>query len=57
MIHDASVLDSVGPGWEYYLDRLVAAETGGDVSSINFEPGYYADLSGHYAALMTDATT
>ena len=24
---------SVGPGWEYYLDRLVAVETGGDLRS------------------------
>ena len=26
--HDDSL--SVGPGWEFYLDRLVAVETGGD---------------------------
>lgn len=51
-IHDPTVLDSVGPGWEYYLDRLVAATTGGDVSSIEFEPGYYPALSGHYATLV-----
>ena len=27
----------VGPGWEYYLDRLVAAETGGDVAAITWD--------------------
>ena len=25
----------VGPGWEYYLDRLVAAETGADIAAID----------------------
>lgn len=25
-----SVLESTGPGWDYYLDRLVAAQNGGD---------------------------
>ena len=29
--------ESVGPGWEYYLDRLVAAETDGDVGAIDFD--------------------
>lgn len=53
VIHDVSVLGTVGPGWEYYLDRLMAAETGGDASTIAFEPDYYPGLSGHYAALMT----
>ena len=28
--HDDSL--SVGPGWEFYLDRLVAVETGGDLA-------------------------
>jgi uncharacterized protein YndB with AHSA1/START domain len=39
---------SVGPGWEYYLDRLVAVETGGDVSAIDFERDYYPAMSDHY---------
>ncbi len=46
-------LESIGPGWEYYLDRLVAAETGGDVTAIDFDLDYYPALSDHYAALPT----
>lgn len=33
---------SVGPGWEYYLDRLVAALDGSDVGAVSwsdYEPG------------------
>ena len=29
----AAAASDIGPGWEYYLDRLVAAETGGDVAA------------------------
>jgi hypothetical protein len=38
----------VGPGWEYYLDRLVAAETGGDVAAIDFDRDYYPAMQEHY---------
>ena len=31
-VPDAEMATGVGPGWEYYLDRLVAAETGADVA-------------------------
>lgn len=51
VIDDVSTLESVGPGWEFYLDRLVAAETQGDTSAIDFERDYYPALSAHYAAL------
>jgi uncharacterized protein YndB with AHSA1/START domain len=47
---DPAMAESVGPGWEYYLDRLVAAETGGDPAAIAFDD-YYPALSGHYRAL------
>ena len=40
--------ESVGPGWEYYLDRLVAAETEGDVGSIDFDSDYYPAMVEHY---------
>ena len=36
---------SVGPGWEFYLDRLVAAETGGDLAAIDFERDYYPAMA------------
>jgi uncharacterized protein YndB with AHSA1/START domain len=40
--------ESVGPGWEYYLDRLVAAESGGDIAAIDFEREYYPAMLEHY---------
>jgi uncharacterized protein YndB with AHSA1/START domain len=51
---DPKEAESVGPGWEYYLDRLVAAETGGDVSAVDFESDYYPAMSSHYRALFVD---
>ncbi|MGS0686750.1 hypothetical protein ACVBEQ_16665 [Nakamurella sp. GG22] len=38
----------LGPGWEYYLDRLVAAETGGDVAGIDFDRDYYPAMVEYY---------
>lgn len=49
------VVADVGPGWEYYLDRLVAAETGGDPAGIDFERDYYPAMAAHYLA-ERDAT-
>lgn len=46
-VPDPVMAESVGPGWEYYLDRLVAAETGGDAATIDFDD-YYPSQSGHY---------
>ena len=46
--HDDSL--SVGPGWEFYLDRLVAVETGADLSSIDFDRDYYPAMSDYYRA-------
>lgn len=51
VIDDPDVLESVGPGWEYYLDRLVAAETGADPATIDFDRDYYPALSSHYTSL------
>ncbi|MDR7384626.1 SRPBCC family protein [Promicromonospora iranensis] len=47
---DPAMAENVGPGWEYYLDRLVAAETGGDPAAIDFG-GYYPALAGYYRTL------
>jgi len=44
-----SLAESVGPGWDYYLDRLVAAETGGDLTAIDFDD-YYPAFAAHYRA-------
>lgn len=40
------VAESVGPGWDYYLDRMILAEAGGDPASLDFDD-YYPGLSGH----------
>ena len=45
---DPVAAESVGPGWEYYLDRLVAAESGGDVASVDFDRDYYPAMLEHY---------
>ncbi|MDO5662766.1 MAG: SRPBCC domain-containing protein [Brachybacterium sp.] len=50
VIEEAETAASVGPGWDFYLDRLVAAETGGDVEAIRFEPDYLPELAEHYRA-------
>ncbi|MGQ1836928.1 SRPBCC domain-containing protein [Kocuria turfanensis] len=47
----AGELDSVGPGWEYYLDRLVAAESGRDPDELDFARDYHPAMAGHYRAL------
>jgi uncharacterized protein YndB with AHSA1/START domain len=49
---DPAMAENVGPGWQYYLDRLVAAETGADPGAIDFGD-YYPALAGHYRALTT----
>lgn len=51
-ITDAATAADVGPGWDYYLDRLVAAETGGDVEAVDFTDYDPADKE-HYRALFT----
>lgn len=48
---DPDMAASVGPGWDYYLDRLVAAETDQDVATIDFDD-YFPALSGHYRLLL-----
>ncbi|MEU1971509.1 SRPBCC domain-containing protein [Microbacterium sp. NPDC019599] len=41
---------SIGPGWEYYLDRAEAAHEGRDVAAIAWDD-YYPALRDEYAAL------
>ena len=50
-VPDAEMAAGVGPGWEYYLDRLVAAETGADVAAIDFGD-YHPGQSDHYRAMF-----
>lgn len=44
-------IGSIGPGWEYYLDRLVAAREGRDAASIVWDD-YFPALQPHYEALV-----
>ncbi|MFD0427240.1 polyketide cyclase [Streptomyces zhihengii] len=41
-----------GPGWDYYLDRLVAAETGGDPAEVDFGD-YHPVHEKHYLEMFT----
>ena len=50
-VPDPELAAGVGPGWEYYLDRLVAAQAGGDVGAIDFGD-YHPAPSEHYRALF-----
>lgn len=49
-IDDPAKAPDIACGWEYYLDRLVAAERGEDAESILFEP--YAELAGAYRSAL-----
>ena len=49
---NVTLAESVGPGWDYYLDRMVAAETGGDLTAIDFND-YYPALAAHYRAELS----
>jgi uncharacterized protein YndB with AHSA1/START domain len=48
---DPAGAENIGPGWEYYPDRLVAAESGGDVGSIDWDRDYYPAMQEHYRDL------
>lgn len=48
-MEDVVPAESVGPGWDYYLDRLLVAHGGGDVAGVDWD-GYYPALSAAYAA-------
>ena len=49
---DPELAANMGPGWEYYLDRLVAAEAGDDVAAVSFDD-YHPGQSDHYRGLFT----
>lgn len=46
----AAMVADVGPGWDYYLDRLEAAVSGADPESIVWEP--YLERTEGYRALF-----
>ena len=55
-IADAETAGEIGPGWDYYLDRLVAAETGGDVAAIDFND-YHPPTRSTTAGCSPDLTS
>lgn len=46
-VPDLKMAEGVGPGWDYYLDRMVAAETGRSVESIVFDD-YSPSMAQYY---------
>jgi uncharacterized protein YndB with AHSA1/START domain len=51
-LHDPALAKDVGPGWEYYLDRLVAAQADGDVAAVAWPD--YEGMSTYYEPLFAD---
>lgn len=48
---DPDTLPSIGPDWEYYLDRLDAHLRGEQVDQVRFED-YYPSMSAYFAGLV-----
>jgi uncharacterized protein YndB with AHSA1/START domain len=46
-VPEPAMAESVGPGWDYYLDRMVLAEAGGDPGTLDFDD-YFPALAEHY---------
>ena len=51
-VADAATGRDVGPGWEYYLDRLAVAQDGGAAETVAWAD--YEGMSGYYADLVAD---
>lgn len=52
-LDDADAATMIGPGWEFYLDRLETVIAGGDAQAITFEPDYVPGQCDHYRRLFT----
>ncbi|MGO1510486.1 MAG: hypothetical protein ACTHXO_09430 [Actinomycetaceae bacterium] len=48
---EPGMVGDVGPGWEFYMDRLLAAEGGGDPSAVDFAE-YHPSMSEHFTAQL-----
>ncbi|GAC66670.1 SRPBCC family protein [Gordonia soli] len=53
IIDDVATIENTGPGWEYYLDRLVAAATGADPELIDFDD-YYPAQQAYYLGIQQE---
>jgi hypothetical protein len=51
-VSDPATGRDVGPGWEYYLDRLVATMGDGEVSAVAWPD--YEGMAGHYERMFAD---
>lgn len=51
-LDDSADISNVGPGWEYYLDALVASRAGEPLPSFD---DYYPAQQAYYAGLESDA--
>jgi len=52
VVADAGMIEDVGPGWDWYLDRLVAAESGAPLPGLeDFHRNYDPGLRDHYRAV------
>ncbi len=52
-VTDPEAASFIGPGWDFYLDRLVDAEEGRDPDTAHFAPDYHPVLAEHYRALVS----
>ena len=48
----AATAPDVGPGWEYYLDRLVDAQAGDDPGGRDFFRDYHPAMTAYYRAQL-----
>lgn len=53
LIEDDETIGEVGPGWEYYLDRLAAALDDGDPAGIDWDD-YYPATRDYYRGLLAE---
>lgn len=54
IVDDPKMIENTGPGWEYYLDRLVATQTGADPAAVVFAD-YYPAQRDYYLAIADQA--
>lgn len=52
VMSDPEMAENVGPGWDYYLDRLVAVESGRPVAEVEWDD-YYPAQSDYYRAAFS----
>ncbi|MXP20659.1 polyketide cyclase [Gordonia sp. HNM0687] len=55
IVNDPSMIENTGPGWEYYLDRLIAAMDGTDPAAIDFDD-YYPTQQEYYRRIQRAIT-